>query len=172
MPPPSPAELPDRVLLLTVSVPPFAMPPPSKAELPDRVLLLTVSVPPFAMPPPLSPAELPDRVLLLTVSVPKLRMAPPSSPYTPLAELPDRVLPVTVGVPALDMMYKPPPEPPPAYPLAPAGPPVPWLEAMVLEASVREPPFTYRPPPCALPPVPPEKSVTKLIPPCEVRTVV
>ncbi len=49
------------------------MPPPrvSPAVLPERVLLVTVSVPPkLYMPPPLPRvAELPERVLLVTVSV-------------------------------------------------------------------------------------------------------
>src|SRR5439155_14969950 len=78
--PPAPAELPDRVQWLTVSVPSLAMPPPapkSPTELPDRVLSLAVAVPKLKMPPPKPPAELPDRVLPLTVSVPRLRMAPP-----------------------------------------------------------------------------------------------
>jgi hypothetical protein len=53
MPPPSEAELPDRVLLLIVKTPTFQMPPPSPAELlPDRVLLLIVRTPSFQMPPP------------------------------------------------------------------------------------------------------------------------
>ncbi len=101
MPPPAKkvAELPDRVLPLTVAVPAeLQMPPPAVAELPDSVLLLTVSVPsftksPLSMPPPGPkrpteglPTVLPDRVLSLTVSVPRLRMAPPraSSAAVPL----------------------------------------------------------------------------------------
>jgi hypothetical protein len=46
MPPPKLALLlPERVLLVTVSVPPsLRMPPPSKAVLPESVLLVTVSV--------------------------------------------------------------------------------------------------------------------------------
>ena len=39
--------LPDRMLPLTASVPSLSMAPPLRwAELPDRVLLLTVSAPP------------------------------------------------------------------------------------------------------------------------------
>ena len=61
MPPPSaptgkrpPALLPEKVLLVTVSVPTLAMPPPPMpALLPEKVLLVTVSVPPLEMPPPL-----------------------------------------------------------------------------------------------------------------------
>ena len=37
----------DRVQLLTVAVPLFSMPPPVKLTLPDRVLSLSVSVPPL-----------------------------------------------------------------------------------------------------------------------------
>ena len=52
--------------------------------MPDRVLLLTVSGPPWLkMPPPLKP-ELPDRVQLLTVSVLKFKTPPP--PWTPVVE--------------------------------------------------------------------------------------
>ena len=49
------------------------MPPPAEALLPEKVELLTVSVPPLNMPPPLeSEAPLPERVELLTVTVPKV----------------------------------------------------------------------------------------------------
>jgi hypothetical protein len=43
---------------------PFSMPPPLPyfAWLPERVLLLTVSVPPLSMPPPSKSAELPESV--------------------------------------------------------------------------------------------------------------
>ena len=51
MPPPLVAVLPLRAESVRVSVPPLPMPPPEpkapEAELPDRVLLLTVSVPPL-----------------------------------------------------------------------------------------------------------------------------
>jgi hypothetical protein len=49
------------------------MPPPTEAELPDRVLLLIVTMPErrFKMPPPPAMAELPDKVLLLIVTVPR-----------------------------------------------------------------------------------------------------
>ena len=102
IPPPSLAELPDRVLLLTVNVPLFSMQPPTLAELPDRVQLLTVNVVPprNSMPPPPNKVDdvevtvLPDRVLLLTVSTCHASMPPPPT----LAELPDRVLWLTVSV--------------------------------------------------------------------------
>src|SRR5262249_37090164 len=98
MPPPaSEAELSDRVLWLTASVPLLKMPPPLMAELPARVLLVVVKVPRLKMAPP-SWAESPERVLWLTVSVPKLAMPPPRP-----AESPDRVLWLTVSVPALKM---------------------------------------------------------------------
>jgi hypothetical protein len=42
----------------SVIVPVLNRPPPLTAELPDRVLLLTVSVPKLQMPPPSKPAEL------------------------------------------------------------------------------------------------------------------
>ena len=77
------------------------MPPPPAsllATLPDRVLLLTVSVPLcLKMPPPAEPAVLPDRVLPLTVSVPLFADAA----TVVVAELPDRVLPLTVSVPVV-----------------------------------------------------------------------
>ena len=49
MPPPTLAELPDRVELVSVAVPELKMPPPPistpKLELPDRVELVSVAVP-------------------------------------------------------------------------------------------------------------------------------
>src|SRR6516165_7326524 len=119
------------------------MPPPVPAELPDRVLSLTVTVPLLAMPPPLyMPAELPDRVLLLTVSLPSLKMAPPPEMGNPVAELPDRVLLLTVSVPPV-YKYRPPPRTRPTWPKpSPPGPPFAWLEAMVLVEIVRALPFT------------------------------
>ena len=74
------ALLPEKVLLVTVSVPPvLTMPPPALlALLPEKVLLVTVSVPPsLKMPPPPPPALLPEKVLLVTVSVPPLLKMPP-----------------------------------------------------------------------------------------------
>ena len=66
MPPPEQvAELPERVELLSVSVPSLSMPPPERvAELPVRVELLNVSVAPtlLEMPPPKLVAELPESV--------------------------------------------------------------------------------------------------------------
>src|SRR5215207_1587285 len=101
MPPPRPpvALLPERVELLTVSVPlELYMPPPELALLPQRVELLTVSVPlELNMPPPPELALLPQRVELLTVSV-----LPIVSLYIPppwLALLPERVELLTVSVP-------------------------------------------------------------------------
>src|SRR5271157_3916518 len=61
MPPPSPAELPDRVELFSVAVPlSLKMPPPLVAELPDRVELFSFAVPnkSLSMPPPLPAADL------------------------------------------------------------------------------------------------------------------
>jgi hypothetical protein len=54
MPPPiRPAELPERVQLLTVSGPELMMPPPVTADLlPERVMSVSVRVPLFWMPPP------------------------------------------------------------------------------------------------------------------------
>ena len=47
------------------------MPPPAGAELPDRVLSLSIGVPRLLKrPPPLAVAELPDSELLLRVAVP------------------------------------------------------------------------------------------------------
>src|SRR5215831_16058275 len=94
MPPPSTAELLDRVQPLTVNTPEFAMPPPSLAELPVSVQPLTVMVPWLSMPPPWL-AELPDKVVLWTVAVEpgSLKMPPPPTP----AKFPDRVQPVTVN---------------------------------------------------------------------------
>ncbi len=45
-------------------------PPPKLAELAERVLFVTVSVPLLKMPPPPKLAELAERVLFVTVSVP------------------------------------------------------------------------------------------------------
>src|SRR5881396_1973347 len=88
-----------RMLLAMTVVPKLAMaPPPPGAELPEKVLLATVRVPPpwlllLMAPPPL--ALLPEKVQLVRVSVPSLKMAPPKSPG---ALLPEKVLLVTVTV--------------------------------------------------------------------------
>src|SRR6266851_4635068 len=69
MPPPNwPAEFPDRVLSVTVSLPRLKMAPPAKlAVLPKKVLLLTAAILPALYMAPPEPAELlPDRLLLLT----------------------------------------------------------------------------------------------------------
>src|SRR6266478_4958854 len=65
------------------------MAPPLPAPLPEKVLLVTVSVPPlFWMAPPPAPlalALLPEKVLLVTLAVPLLKMAPPFVEAEPLA---------------------------------------------------------------------------------------
>ena len=54
------------------------MPPPKRAELPERVLFVTVSVPKLlSMPPPLPPLLFPLSVLPVTVTVPAFSSAPP-----------------------------------------------------------------------------------------------
>src|SRR5258708_12919111 len=87
------------------------MAPPLGAELPDRVLAETVTLPPNAKrPPPLAPAELPERGLATIVkwAVEKLKMAPPA-PLLVLAVLPESVQPLSVKFP---LFCKPPPPPP------------------------------------------------------------
>ena len=111
MPPPaSLALLPEKVLLVTVTVPSWIrmappLPPqgtpaqePRWALLPEKVLLVTVSVPlrMLRMPPP-SNAVLPEKVLLVTVPVPPSLLIPPP----PFALLPVKVLLMTVSVPSL-----------------------------------------------------------------------
>ena len=73
------AELPVKVLSLTVTVPDWLTmpPPPSLAELPVKVLPLTVAVPPRVVEPPPLVAELPVKVLSLTVTVPPLSLTSP-----------------------------------------------------------------------------------------------
>src|SRR5438093_80082 len=89
-----------RMLLAMTVVPKLAMaPPPPGAELPEKVLLATVRVPPpwlllLMAPPPL--ALLSEKVLLVTLSAPLLWIAP-----SPL--LPEKVLLVTFRVPSLAM---------------------------------------------------------------------
>src|SRR5437016_4955985 len=87
MPPPVPAELPLRVLCVTVNVAlVLKMPPPLPPdELPLMVLLVTASVAPelLLMPPPLSlPTRLAELLMMLLRSVrpPSLRMPPPPLP--------------------------------------------------------------------------------------------
>ena len=72
------------------------MPPPLEAELPVKVLLLTVIVPQFSMPPPLPEgAELLVKVLLFTVNVQPVSLSMP--PPEPLPALPPEiVIPETV----------------------------------------------------------------------------
>ena len=106
-PPPSGAELPEKVLPLTIMVPPakLNMAPPKEAELLEIVSPTILTVPPrLKMPPPTFWAELPDTALLLMVSdatwplknpVPSLKTAPPAS----RAELPDKVLALTDTIP-------------------------------------------------------------------------
>ena len=119
-PPPSMlAELPVKVLPLTVTVPKLSRPPPPPkpvTELPVKVLPLTVAVPKLARPPPpwgkTPVAELPVKVLSRTVAVPPLSLA---RPPPMVAELPENTLSLTVNVPKLSM---PPPLPLPALPPA------------------------------------------------------
>ena len=83
------ASFPERVLLLTISVPVLEIPPPlSREELPEIVLLLMVSVPSLSIPPPV----LSVMVLLMTLSTPLLAMPPPKT-----AKLPERLLSMTVS---------------------------------------------------------------------------
>src|SRR2546425_3924379 len=86
-----------RMLLPTVTDPmPTLMAPPVAALLPEKVLLVTVTLPALPMAPP-SVALLPEKVQLVTVSgkPPKtFEMAPPS-PGAPDALLPEKVLVVT-----------------------------------------------------------------------------
>src|SRR5581483_7851794 len=105
MAPPKAAELPARVLRLTVTALESLIKraPPLEAELPDTVQALTVSVakdwlkiaPPA---PPTREAELPMRAESLTVAEPKLRRAPPLT-----AALQDSALLLTKSVPWLAM---------------------------------------------------------------------
>src|SRR5262245_3555782 len=78
------------------------MPPPNPAELPDRALLVMVRVPELKMAPPcaLKFTELPDRMVLVTVKIPELQIAPPPAPKL-VTLLPVRVLSATVNVPPL-----------------------------------------------------------------------
>src|SRR5262249_44520004 len=59
------AELPEKVLPLTVAVAPpsLARPPPLVAELPENTLSLTVSAPKLSMPPPLPVPALPPAIV-------------------------------------------------------------------------------------------------------------
>src|ERR1700679_737798 len=93
-PPKALAELPEKVLLITVVVAVeegpdvLKMAPPAAAELPLKVLLLTVSVPMLVMAPPdpsLPGAGLLEKVQSLTVNVPRLVMAPLPMEPAPLA---------------------------------------------------------------------------------------
>ena len=78
--------LPERVELVTVSLPELKMPPPLlEVVLPEIVELVTVRSPPFQIPPPPDPKEkpplrlavLPEMLELWTVRVPELLKAPP-----------------------------------------------------------------------------------------------
>src|SRR5689334_18050119 len=101
MPAPKVAVLADSVAPLMVTAPATtSMPPPEPAELPDRMQpSITLRMPvgaKFQIPPP-APAELPDRVQPLTVNGPatvplleketKLAIPPPSPPFS--ARLPE-----------------------------------------------------------------------------------
>jgi hypothetical protein len=86
---PMPTLLPEKVLLLTVSVPPLLkMPPPCTAALPAKVQLVMVSAglaPSLKMPPPKA-ALLRAKVLLVMVAVPKVQMPAPTPLRTSLSE--------------------------------------------------------------------------------------
>ena len=83
IPPPLLAELPTKVLPLTISVPLLSMPPPLLAELPAKVHSFTVSLPLLLMPPPLPPDNPFSMVRLLRIAT-----VPPISVKTVLAEAP------------------------------------------------------------------------------------
>src|SRR5215207_530065 len=100
------------MVFLSVAVPSsLCMPPPPKEKgpllvLPEKVELLTVTVPGFMavpllyMPPPTRVALLPEKVELLTVTVPPLLdMPPPPGNWSLLTLLPERVELLTVSVP-------------------------------------------------------------------------
>src|SRR6516162_4097553 len=115
MAPPGPPPLPEKVLLVTVSVPVFSMPAPepmgSGFALPKKVLLMTVNAPPFAMAPPSDFPTFPEKVLLVIFVVPSLAIAPRTplgpEPNGDMALFAENVLLVTVNSPLLRM-------PPPA----------------------------------------------------------
>src|SRR5882724_8867701 len=141
--PPLPvAELPLRVLLLTITeareatdpAAPFRMPPPSLAvaELSLMVLLVMVNVAAaseaeFVMPPPLKPAPLPLIVQLFTVSAPfKLKMPPPKS-----AEFPLTIQSLSLSVAEFPPSLKTPP------PLSPGALPFVMLKPEMLTPDVK-----------------------------------
>src|SRR6516164_5370477 len=135
---------------MTVRVPRFSIPPPSMAELPERVLLLTVSVPalykpaaaslaaePKAPPSPQA-ARLDAMVVVAMAREPQFTYSPPPWPYPPPPPFPimrpDDVVWITM------------PSPP--------RPPLARLLATILSEMSKEPPVVYRPPPTADPPLP------------------
>src|SRR5262249_22767899 len=96
----SPPVLLATMLLFNDRVPELSMPPPWPEELPERVQLVTDSVPVpllLKMPPP-TPALLPARVQSVSDSVRLFQMPPPTS-----ALLPARVHPVSDSGPTLKM---------------------------------------------------------------------
>ena len=66
------------VVSVTVITVKLKIPPPFPAELPEIVELLSVSVPPFEMPPPLAPAlaVFLETTVLVTVITPELTIPP------------------------------------------------------------------------------------------------
>src|SRR5438876_1988239 len=90
------AELPEKVLFLSIAEPSLEMPPPSySARLPKSVLVLSLSRAWLRMPPPEPAVELPERTLLWSVSPPSLEIPPPSPSF---AEPPATVSPERLTV--------------------------------------------------------------------------
>ena len=134
-PPPSAAELPEKVVLVAVRRPSFSMPPPlSTAELAAKSESKTIAVPvaSLSMPPP-EPAELSARLPSVTVSVPRLSIAPPLSP----AELFEKLELVTVNVLAAWLSIPPPIEA--VLPSAGVLPPN-WVDVTVSVPELSMPP--------------------------------
>src|SRR5262249_27943558 len=94
MPPPLLlAELPVKVLPMTVAVPPTSLsrPPPLVAELPEKTTSLTVSAPKLSMPPPLPAPALPPAIVR-----PEMDIVSPASTW----KTRERLLPLTVSLAA------------------------------------------------------------------------
>ena len=104
-PPPSVAELPLTVQLVSVIVPPASVnrPPPYSAELPLTVQSVSVSVPPSLYRPPPVPAVLPPVIVrpeidaVTFASTWNTRLSPPPLTVTPAAG------PVIVSVPVVSL---------------------------------------------------------------------
>src|SRR5207247_112786 len=98
-PPPKVALLAEKLLLVTVVVPPFKMAPPPKVPwLPEKLLLVTIRVPmaPFTIAPPLGEL-LPEKVLLVTIRVPRMLLMAPPTRARPLAMVRFSTVNVTPG---------------------------------------------------------------------------